>query len=118
MADAISISGLRVQTHVGVTPEERAEPQEVLIDVTMLVDLRRAADSDALEDTVDYAKATTQVARVVEASRANLLEHLAGRVAEALLGMPGVVSVKVEIAKESVPVGENVHRIAVRIERP
>lgn len=118
MADVISISGLRVKTHIGVTEEERAELQEVVSDITLEADLRTPGRSDALEDTVDYAGATQIVARIIESSKANLLEHLAEKVAEALLALEGVRAVIVEIAKDPPPVGENVENIAVRIERP
>lgn len=118
MVDAISITGLRVKTHIGVTPEEQERPQEVVIHLTIHADLRSPGASDALEDTVDYARATAVVAQLVEASRANLLEHLAEEVARSVLGLPGVDAVDVEIAKDPPPVGENVRNIAVRIERP
>ncbi len=118
MADAISIAGLRVQTHVGVTPEERAEPQEVVIDVEIETDLRPPGRSDVLGDTVDYARATTAIAELVEATRANLLEHLAEQIAGTLLRLQGVRAVRVEIAKDKPPVVENVNSITVRIERP
>ena len=118
VADVISISELRVKTHIGVTPEEQAELQEVVVDITLEADLRTPGRSDALRDTVDYARATRLVADVIESSKANLLEHLADEVAAALLGLEGVRAVTVEIAKDPPPVGENVRNIAIRIERP
>ena len=118
MADAISISGLRAQTHIGVTPEEREQPQQVVVDLELEADLRAAGRSDALEDTVDYANVTSMVTRLVEASQAHLLEHLAEDIAEALLRLEGLRAVRVEIAKDPPPVVENVRRISVRIERP
>ena len=107
-----------MKTHIGVTPEERAELQEVVADITISADLRKPGRSDALEDTVDYARATRIVADIIESSRASLLEHLADKVAGALLDLEGVRAVTVEIAKDPPPVGENVRNIAIRIERP
>ena len=118
MADVISIRGLRVKTRVGVSEEERTQPQEVVVDIALAADLRTPGRSDALADTVDYARATTIAAELIEASTANLLEHLAEEVARALLDLEGVDYVTVEIAKDPAPVGENVDNISVRIERP
>ena len=118
MADVISIRGLRVKTRVGVSEQERAQPQEVVVGIELAVDLRTPGRSDSLADTVDYARATTIAADLIEASNANLLEHLAEEVAGALLGLEGVDYVTVEIAKDPPPVGENVETISVRIERP
>ena len=118
MADVISIRGLRVKTRIGVSEVERAQRQEVVVDIALAADLRTPGRSDSLDDTVDYAQATTIAADVIEASSANLLEHLAEDVARALLDLEGVEYVTVEIAKDSPPVGENVGNISVRIERP
>ncbi len=118
MADTIVISGLRAKTHIGVTDEEKAQPQEVVVDVHLGTDLRSPGRSDSLGDTVDYAQATKVIAEITESSRANLLEHLAERVADGLLALAGVEWVSVEIAKDPPPVGENVQNVAVRIERP
>lgn len=118
MADVISIRGLRVKTHVGVSEEERAQAQEVVVEITLAMDLRTPGRSDSLVDTVDYARVTKVATDRIEASNVNLLEHLAEEVARALLDLQGIDHVTVEIAKDPPPVGENVENISVRIERP
>ena len=115
--DRITIEGLRVETHVGATDDERAVPQVVFVDVELGADLEAAGLSDELEDTVDYAEVTALVARLVAGKSVKLLEHLAHEVAGAVLAIKGVQTVSVQIAKEKPPVGENVRNIAVRIER-
>ena len=107
-----------MKTHLGVTEEERGQPQEVVVDIALAADLRTPGRSDYLADTVDYSRATTIAADLIGASNASLLEHLAEQVAGALLGLEGVDYVTVEIAKDPAPVGENVDNISVRIERP
>ncbi len=118
MADVIAIRGLRAKTHVGVTPEERGQLQEVVVDISVETDLRTPGASDDLADTVDYARATAVAVEVIEASTSNLLEHLAERVAVALLELDRVRAVTVEIAKDSPPLRENLQNVAIRIERP
>ena len=115
--DTISIRNLRVATHIGVTEEERSEPQWVLVSVDLQTDLRPAAKSDDLEDTVNYHWATNEIAAIVRSSKCRLLEYLAGKIASQMSRIERVDGVTVEVAKESPPVEEDVGGIVVRIER-
>jgi FolB domain-containing protein len=115
--DTISIRNLRVATHIGVTEEERREPQWVLVSVDLQTDLRPAAKSDDLEDTVNYHWATNEIAAIVRSSKCQLLEYLAGKIASQMSRIERVDGVTVEVAKESPPVEEDVGGIVVRIER-
>lgn len=118
MSDHILISGLRVETRVGWTDEERETPQFVLVDLDVELDVAPSAETDDLADTIDYAAIVSGVARHVATREARLLERLAAEVAEIVSAMNGVKRVSVEIAKEVVPVPEEVGRVAVRVERP
>jgi dihydroneopterin aldolase len=115
--DTISIRNLRLATHIGITEEERREPQWVLVNVDLQADLRAAAKSDNLEDTVNYHWATDEIAAIVRSSQCSLLEYLAGKIASQMSRIERVDGVTVEIAKESPPVDEDVAGIVVRIER-
>lgn len=115
--DRIAIEGLRVETHVGATDDERAVPQVVFIDVEIGADLAESGRTDDLSDTINYAEVVTKAAELVSQSNVKLLEHLCQRVADAVLALEGVQTVAVQIAKERPPVRENVRNIAVRIER-
>ncbi|HEU4481179.1 MAG TPA: dihydroneopterin aldolase [Actinomycetota bacterium] len=115
--DAIVVEGLRGATRVGVTEEERARPQFVIIDVIVHADLSAPARTDELGDTIDYSTVTSTVAGVLAATEAKLLEHLAHHVAAAMLAFEGVEKVTVEVVKESPPIAEETRRVGVRIER-
>ena len=115
--DAIDVKGLRVEAHVGVTETERSRPQTVVVDVRVSADLKKASTTDDLAHTIDYAAVSALIVQCVSSKRSSLLEHLAGEIADALLGFQGVRGVTVQIAKEPPPVSENVDRIAVTIER-
>lgn len=117
MSDHVLVSGLRVRTRVGWSEEERATPQYVVVDLDVERDLAAAAASDDLGDTLDYASLVAEVAAHVEAREVRLLERLAGEIAELVSAKIGVKSVTVEMAKEDVPVPEEVTRVAVRLER-
>ena len=99
MADEIRIKDLRLRCVVGVYPEERREKQDVVIQVRMEADLGAASRSDALADTVDYKAIKKRIVLAVEASSYQLIERLAGRVAELCLDDPRVQAVDVEVEK-------------------
>ncbi len=97
--DQIHIQDLRLNTIVGVYPEERGRKQEVVLQVRMEVDLKAATESDRLEDTVDYKAVKQRIIKEVEKSDFRLIERVAGRVAELCLETPGVHAVEVEVEK-------------------
>lgn len=116
--DKISIRDLRVQMRVGVTAEERAHPQTVIISVDMWSDLVVPGKTDELSDTVDYHAVTVAVAELVRSTEAKLLEHVAEKIAASIGAIEGVDGVSVEVTKESPPIPEDVRAVSVKIERP
>ena len=116
--DRITISGLKVETRIGVTPEERARPQTVVVALALEVDLRTAGASDDLRDTIDYDHLTVSVADLIRSSETSLLESLAEKIASHVCASTKADRVTVEAMKESPPVSEDVGPIAVRITRP
>ncbi len=83
--DIIYLSDLRIDTVIGVWEWERRVRQTVSLDIEMATDIRRAAASDALEDTLDYKAVAKRVIAFVEESRFQLVETLAERVAQLIL---------------------------------
>jgi dihydroneopterin aldolase len=81
------------------------------------VNLEKAGESDALEDTVDYAAVCEAVSRIVRTERYKLLERLATRIAEVCCADERVENVAVTVRKLHAPVGVMVEHVAVRIER-
>jgi dihydroneopterin aldolase len=108
---------LRVHGHHGVLPAEREHGQEFVIDVDLEVDIGRAAATDDLSDTVDYAALSDRVAAVVSGEAVNLIETLASRIAAACLADAHVRAVTVEVHKPHAPVTAAVDDITVRIRR-
>ena len=116
--DSIAITGLRVETHIGWPDEERAEPQAVVIDLTLHCDLSRAGLTDDLADTVDYDQTISEVRELVRSSKSRLLEHLAEEIATLISRNRLVERVTVRISKESFPgPGAGVEGVSVAIER-
>lgn len=104
MTDRLIVSGLALLTHCGVTPEERAVGQRIVIDLDMAVELGEGARRGGLESTVDYADVCRQVIEVGEKAKHTLLESLAMDLAEAVLSKPRVREVRVRITKPNPPI--------------
>jgi dihydroneopterin aldolase len=118
--DRIELRGLRaIGTH-GVLPEERQRAQPFEVDVDVEADLSEAGRSDALADTLDYADLVDVVAAEVGGAHADLLEHLADRIAARLLVATGsrAVSVTVTVRKLRPPLPHDLRSAAVRVTRP
>ena len=81
------------------TPEERREKQDIVINVEMHLDLRKAGRSDDLNDTVDYKAIKKAILKLVECSAFQLIETLAEQIADIALGNDKVQQVVVMIEK-------------------
>ena len=98
--DSVFIEGMRLAAHIGVTAEERDTPQVLRFDITLLCDLRRAGESDDVNDSIDYGAVYRQVVDVVESTPCKLLEHLATIIATALLtAFPACEQASVRVGK-------------------
>lgn len=115
--DRVALRGLRGYGRHGVLPSERANGQPFLIDVELGLDTRRAAKSDDLTDTVDYAGLADRVVALVEGEPVNLIETLAGRIAEMCLEPAGVEQVQVTVHKPEAPVTVAFEDVSVTIMR-
>jgi dihydroneopterin aldolase / 2-amino-4-hydroxy-6-hydroxymethyldihydropteridine diphosphokinase len=115
--DRISIDGLVITTIVGALPHERELAQPLQIDLSITTDLGDAGASDELGDTVNYGSVVEQVAAAVREAKDILLERLADRVAEVVLGFERVDAVDVAVTKLRPPVAEQVATTSVHIHR-
>jgi FolB domain-containing protein len=97
--DSILISDLLVRCIIGVRDEERRDKQDVLINLALSVDLRKAGTSDRLEDSVDYRALNKQILSMAESSQFLLVESLAQAVADICLKHPSVQEAKVRVEK-------------------
>jgi FolB domain-containing protein len=97
--DKITLSELEVYWHVGVTDEERANPQRLLVTVELGLDLSVAASSDNLARTIDYAAVSQKVLSFGDGGHWELIEALAGDIAAMVLEEFSPLSVTVEVKK-------------------
>jgi dihydroneopterin aldolase len=102
--------------HHGDLPEERTLGQRFILDLVLTVDLAESMRSDKLKDTVDYVEVYELCRRVVEQERFNLLEALAGRLADRILELnTRVQAVEVVVKKPAVPLRGAVDHVAVEL---
>ncbi|WP_418606114.1 dihydroneopterin aldolase [Georgenia sp. SUBG003] len=101
--DRIRLVGVRARGHHGVHEHERREGQEFAADVVLHLDTRAAGRADDLARTVSYADVAQDVVAVLGGEPVDLVETLAGRIADAALARPGVRAVDVTVHKPQAP---------------
>ncbi len=99
MADRIHIRDLLLRTVIGVNPEERRDRQDVIVNLTLYADLRRAGETDDMAHTVNYRSVSKLVIGLVESSSFYLVEALATAIARAILERFPVERVRVCVEK-------------------
>jgi phosphoglycolate phosphatase len=111
--DVIRINGLEVRTCIGVSDEERAQPQKLLLDVALESDFRGLGDDIAR--ATDYAAAAEWLRSECACREVRLLETLAESLAAGLLErFPRVSAANIEIRKFVLP---ETRDVSVRIRR-
>ena len=98
--DKIFLTGLSVECIVGIWEWERQVKQRVVLDIEMATDIRKAAATDHIEDTIDYKKVSKRLLSFVGESQFQLVETLTERIAETLIKEFHVPWVKVKLNKQ------------------
>ena len=104
MADRIELRGLTVRGNHGVFDHEREDGQDFVVDITVWIDLAAAAASDQLSDTYDYGVLAQRAADIVGGEPRNLIETVAGEIAEDVMTDPRVHAVEVVVHKPQAPI--------------
>ncbi len=118
--DRLSLIGMRFEARHGVLPQEKRTPQPFEVDLVLHAALERAAESDDLADTVDYAAIYDLVRAIVTGPGFDLIEALAGAIARAVLAStdPAIVNgVEVRVRKPSAPIDGDLETVEVAIVR-
>ncbi len=99
MVDKIFLQALEVECIIGIFDWERKTPQKILIDLEFPANIRRAAKRDCIEDTIDYKRIAKRILAYVAASRFQLIETLAEKLAALLLKEFKLTSLTLRISK-------------------
>jgi len=114
LTDKIIIKDLEVNAHIGVTLEEQARSQRLLVTVELERDLAEAGRSDTESTTTGYDVIAELIQNVVPSRTRKLIEAVAYDIAEAILTKRLAAAVTVEVKKFSVP---RTQYVAVNIRR-
>lgn len=117
MNDRIELSGIEVYARHGALPEEQEKAQVFKVDVTAYTDLTGPAQTDDLEDTLDYSALALEVREVVGSETHRLIETVASRVAEVVMSHPDVKRSIVTIHKPNAPLDMVFGDVSVTVER-
>ena len=118
--DRLTLLGMRFLGRHGVHAHEKVEPQPFEVDLVLHADLARAAETDALEDTVDYSALHDLVRAIVTGPSFDLIEALAGAIARAVLAAtdPELVdAVEVRVRKPEAPLDDEVETVEAALLR-
>jgi dihydroneopterin aldolase/D-erythro-7,8-dihydroneopterin triphosphate epimerase len=99
MTDQIQVKDLLLRTIIGINDEERANRQDVLINLRLDVDMRRAGETDDIQYAVNYRTLTKRIIELVEGSHFYLVEKMAAEIAQICLADPGVQRAVVSVEK-------------------
>ncbi len=114
--DKILIKNLYAHGIIGVYDDERITPQAMLINITLYTDTHKAAQSDDLDDCINYDALSQKVRQHAETARRLTVEALAEDIAQLCLKEKGVKKAKVRVEK---PEALNyVDLVGVEITRP
>lgn len=113
--DRVFIEDLRIQTVIGIFDWEREIKQTVSLDLEMAFDIRRAGETDSIDDTLDYKSVSKRLIGFVEKSEFQLVESLAERCAQIVLDEFPVPWLRLKLSKPGAVRGSNA--VGVIIER-
>ena len=117
MADRIELRGLTIRGRHGVFDHERADGQDFVVDMTVWIDLARAAASDEVADTYDYAALARLAADVVAGPPRNLIETVGSEIADRVMEDERVHAVEVVVHKPQAPIPQQFADVAVVVRR-
>ncbi|MGV8886389.1 MAG: dihydroneopterin aldolase [Microbacteriaceae bacterium] len=115
--DQITLTGLRADAFHGVLDEERRTGQVFIVDVTVYLDVRAAAASDDLEQTIHYGELAEEIVAAVESDPVDLIETVAERIAGVVLAHRAARRVQVTVHKPSAPISVPFDDVSVTIMR-
>jgi dihydroneopterin aldolase len=114
MADRIELRGLRVRGNHGVFDHEKRDGQDFIVDVTLWIDLRAAAASDDLADTVDYGALAQRAHDIVAGPSRDLIETVGAEIADTVMADDERISAcEVTLHKPSAPIPLTFDDVAV-----
>ena len=96
----LTLTGLRFDASLGILEQEKTAPQPIQVDAELNLGTQPLMPSDDdIHHVLDYRKVRQIIITECTAEHVNLLETLIGKLAHRLMQLPGVMGVRVKIAK-------------------
>jgi dihydroneopterin aldolase len=96
----LELTGLRFDANLGILEHEKIDPQPIQVDAELNLGTQPLLPSDDdIHSVLDYRKVRKIIIDECTAEHINLLETLIGKVSNRLMQLPGVLGVRVKIAK-------------------
>ena len=115
--DTLSIMGMTFHAHHGLDQDEIKHGQRFEVDIEIKVDIRQAAESDTLHDTIDVRDVYKKVRGIVVDQRFYLIETVTQRIADCLLQNYVIDEVTVRVRKPFAPLGGLANGTQIEITR-
>ena len=116
--DAIIMKGMQFFGKHGVLIEEQTLGQPFTVDVELYVSLKKAGQTDNLQNTVNYGQVYMEIKDIVENKRFQLIEALAEAIADSIMQKHEIVQgTKVQIQKPQAPIAGIFNYMGVEINR-
>lgn len=111
----ILLKEIRCYAYHGVAPQENLIGNEYIIDLKLKVDISKAAQTDKVADTVNYAE-VHQVIMAEMAVPSKLLEHVGGRIVEKLFQQfPTLEEIELHLSKRNPPMGADIESAGIEL---
>ena len=115
--DKIIIKEARFPCNIGVSQKERKKKQEIIIDVELFSNIKKASKTDNIRYAVNYSKVYDLIKNIVGREKYKLVEAIAENVAKEILNKFSVEKVLVRVKKPTALANKNVKYAAVEIIR-
>jgi FolB domain-containing protein len=97
--DQVLIKDLLVRGVIGISDREREQPQDILINAVLFTDIRKAGQSDNIDDCVNYRTVAKKLFAYAEKANRYTVEALSTELAAICLAEPGVQGVRIRVEK-------------------
>lgn len=103
----LQVKNIRFRSRHGNYEFEREIGNSFAVDLSCRTDLRKAAATDRLEDTLDYAPAVATVAEIMKGEPVHLIETLLDKIGKSLMArFPELMALEVRLRKLNPPIPE------------
>jgi dihydroneopterin aldolase len=113
----IKIENMEFYSFHGHFKEEQIVGNKFIVDLAIETDMKVPSESDNLKDAVDYQR-VYQIIKVEMEKKSHLLEHIAGRIIDAIYSeMKGIQKITVKVSKMNPPMGGKIGSVSVELTR-